>query len=639
MSGIYGIFNKKNNSIEQNQLNILGDIMQVWGEDGQHQWLNHNVGLGHVALHIAPHSKYEFQPYNDPICDELVITADSRLDNRTELIPKLNLQKSQANTITDAAIILATYKKWGQDCVTHLLGAFAFAIWDGYERSLFCARDHFGIRPFVYFTSDEWFIFASDIEAVLTSPLVPKKLNLPLISAHLQQCTLYARKSQTFFENIYKIPSAHTMVITQDDYHKKCYWSVNEAPEIRYAQVDDYAAHLRELIDEAVACRLISDFPIGTHVSGGLDSTAIAYFAHHILKRQGKEFGAAYSWSPSFRAMPKQQMDERVFTEEFCRSIGIECTYIDTSVDDYVNIWSRDFARQPTNMLIREQYVLAHAQEQKIRVLLSGWGGDEGITTGSGGFLAELFVHGQWLALHQRINKIISKKDVPNLLVLTKRYWSRVYKHVLFPLIPNSFLQYFDPRLTYGALTASVVRHDFSKSHREKVLSLRRQDHRELVGLQNGQIMRLTHGHLENRIESWTKEGATHQVVHRYPLLDKRVIEFALGIPSDLFAMHGYNRYIFRKAIQDVVPDVIAWRHDKREVATMDTYIKNELEALPILYNQNVLTQPDHPAHKFVDVARLEGIVSSNNKEAAQIWAAHAALACFTIGAAQHNAT
>lgn len=639
MSGIYGIFNRENNPIDQNQLNILGDVMQVWGEDGQHQWLNHNIGLGHVPLHIAPHSKFDIQPYHDPICDELVITADSRLDNRTELIHKLNLEKTQTNSITDAAIILASYKKWGQDCVTHLLGAFAFAIWEGHEKSLFCARDHFGIRPFVYFTSAEWFIFASDIEAVLTSPLVPKKFNLPLISAHLQQCTLYARKSQTFFENIYKIPSAHTMVITQDDFHKERFWSANEAPEIRFAQVDDYAAHLRELLHKAVACRLLSDFQIGAHVSGGLDSAAIVYYAHHILKRQGKELGAVYSWSPSFQAMPKQQMDERVYTEEICRSIGIECAYIDTSVDDYVNIWSRDFTRQPRNMLIREQYVLTHAQENNIRVILSGWGGDEGITTGSGGLLAELFIQGKWRALHQRINKVISKREVPNLLVFSKRYLSIIYHHILFPLIPNSLLQYFDPRQTYGALTASFIHPDFSKSHREKVLLLRRQYHRELVGLKNYQIMRLTRGHLEDRIESWTKEGAMYQVEHRYPLLDKRVIEFALGIPPELYSMHGYSRYLFRKAIQDVVPDIVTWRHSKREIASMDTFIKNEFEALPTLYNQNVQSQPDHLAHKFVDVARLERIVLSNNMEAAHIWAIHPALACFTIEAAQHDAT
>ncbi|MEO0970581.1 MAG: asparagine synthetase B, partial [Cyanobacteria bacterium J06639_18] len=187
MSGIAGIKYLDNSLLHRADLVLMLDTLAHRGPDGADIWVDGNIGLGHRMLWTTPESLIEKQPLVDRVRN-LAIAADARIDNREELISQLSLDNSPSDrplnqninqnnsclkTVTDSQLILEAYKKWGEDCLEYLVGDFAFAIWDGCKQTLFCARDHFGVKPFYYYQSDQVFIFASEIKALLCLPQVP----------------------------------------------------------------------------------------------------------------------------------------------------------------------------------------------------------------------------------------------------------------------------------------------------------------------------------------------------------------------------------------------------------------------------------------------------------------------------------
>jgi asparagine synthase (glutamine-hydrolysing) len=184
MSGIVGICYLDGRPVESLQLDRMLASIAHRGQDGSAVWRAGSVGLGHCMLWTTPESLHEKLPLESESGD-LVTTADARIDNREELITALSINHYLDQVITDSQLILNAYEKWGEACPAHLIGDYAFAIWDGQERTLFCARDHIGARPFYYYKSERIFIFASEIKALLTNELVPRRLNELRVADHL----------------------------------------------------------------------------------------------------------------------------------------------------------------------------------------------------------------------------------------------------------------------------------------------------------------------------------------------------------------------------------------------------------------------------------------------------------------------
>src|SRR5580692_8775923 len=174
----------------------MAAALSFYGPDGHGQWCGESVGLGHLMLHVTPESLEERQPASLRAAPHLIITADARIDNRDELFDALGVPLAGRGQTPDSSLILLAFERWGEDCTKKLLGDFAFAIWNLRDRTLFCARDPFGCKPFFYYHGDGRFIFASDINGVLAL-LESPRLNHPLLAAYLQMKTYYAEKRLT----------------------------------------------------------------------------------------------------------------------------------------------------------------------------------------------------------------------------------------------------------------------------------------------------------------------------------------------------------------------------------------------------------------------------------------------------------
>jgi len=210
----------------------------------------------------------------------LVLTADACIDNRDELIVTivtLGLADRPPAEIADSQLILAAYEKWGEYCPEKLLGDFAFAIWDERKQVLFCARDHFGVKPFCYHQSEQFFVFASEIKALLCLPGVPCQLNEARVADYLE--VLFEDKAMTFYQHILRLPPGHSITVGREETRLRSYWSLDPERELRLGSDEEYA--------EAMRCRLRSAFPIGSMLSGGLDSSSITCVARKLLAQNG----------------------------------------------------------------------------------------------------------------------------------------------------------------------------------------------------------------------------------------------------------------------------------------------------------------------------------------------------------------
>jgi asparagine synthase (glutamine-hydrolysing) len=207
MSGICGIYYLDGRPVDPVDLTNMVDILAHRGPDGAHIWHDGPVGLGHRMLWTTPESLTEQLPYER---NGLVITADARIDNRDELIATLGLTGRQAVEIADSQLILAAYEKWGEQCPEKLLGNFAFVIWDSRKQQLFCARDHFGAKPFYYYQSHRIFTFASEIKALVCLSEVPRRLNETRVADHLLMN--FEDRVITFYRDILRLSAAHSVI-------------------------------------------------------------------------------------------------------------------------------------------------------------------------------------------------------------------------------------------------------------------------------------------------------------------------------------------------------------------------------------------------------------------------------------------
>lgn len=284
MSGIVGMVHREGASIDRALLQALTHFLAFRGPDAREVWAANSVGFGHALLRTTRESLSERQPAS--LDGQLWITADARIDARSELVRELEeAGRHVRGTAPESELILNAYAAWGEACVEHLRGDFAFAIWDGRERKLFCARDHFGVKPFYYAEAGDLFLFSNTLNCLRLHPDVSGDLNDAAVADFLM-FGLNCDSSTTTFRDIRRLPPAHTLTLSTDGLRLRRYWSAPTDGHIRYRHADDYIEHFQILLQAAVADRLHIDCA-GVLLSGGLDSASIATTAHELSTRSG----------------------------------------------------------------------------------------------------------------------------------------------------------------------------------------------------------------------------------------------------------------------------------------------------------------------------------------------------------------
>jgi len=355
---------------------------------------------------------------------DLVLTADARLDNRDELCSLLPAPCG----FTDAELILAAYERWAERCPEHLLGDFAFAIWDARRQIVFCARDHFGVKPFYYHhRPGRLFALASEIKGLLALPDVPRRLNETRVADYL--VPLLEDKVITFYEDIVRLPPAHRMMVTREAVRIERYWALDPEREIHLKSDAEYAAAFREIFTEAVRCRLRSAFPVGSMLSGGLDSSSIVCVARKLLAEEGR--GPLHTFSAVFDEVP--EADERPYINAVVARNRVAPHIVRGDQLSPLDDLDRMLAMQdepfyaPNLFLHWGLYQAACAAA--VRVILDGLDGDTTVSHGIG-YLRELAGSGHWLRLAREVWGLSRQLDVSARRILLAK--------VIKPLLPGA---------------------------------------------------------------------------------------------------------------------------------------------------------------------------------------------------------
>jgi len=598
LSAIVGVYALDGRHVEPEEISGMLAAQSHRGPDGSGKWVSGSVALGNNILWSTKESLNEKLPLVDNERG-IVLTADARIDNRDELIRALRLENHQKENIPDSEIILRAYLYWGEQCPDKLLGDFSFAIWDQNEQKLFCARDHFGIKPFYYYRSATIFAFASEIKALLELSYVPGKINDIYIAEYLTQ--IYTDNSSTSFQDIFRLPPAHNLTIKQGEIRTQKYWQLNPALEIIHKTEDEYASEFYQIFQEAVSCRLRSVNTLGFSLSGGLDSSSIVCMADKqtTVERNNKyqTFSAIFPYLPQDR---QSRVDERVYIDTVLAQCSVESHFIRADnlnpfIDDELITQCTDEPYFAPNLFMYWE-LYQTAREQGIRVFLDGIDGDITVSHGLE-YFPDLVRTCRWGTLYHEANEFTKRNGGINPSKL-------IWKYGLRPLIPTSLLGLIRASTGKDFLSRSIINPNLAKRIEvsERINKVNGKSNFHLSARERHQ-QELESPQLTLDLELLDKVSATFSIETRHPFFDKRLVEYCLALPPEQKLSQGWTRYIFRRSMASVLPEDVCWRTSKADFSVNFLQaIKNYDKALlnRMLFSDTQIIEP------YLDIPKLE---------------------------------
>jgi asparagine synthase (glutamine-hydrolysing) len=306
MCGISGIFNFTGQKVDENQLKRFNEIGMHRGPDGQGFFTEDNVGIASNRLAIIDLREISNMPLYD-VDERYVIVFNGEIFNYVEIKDELLKRGHKFKTNSDTEVIVNAYKEYGEDCLHKLNGMWVFAIWDRKEKTLFCSRDRYGIKPLYYYRDNERLIFASEIKQILDCA-IDKTVDDEMVYDYLV-FNFTDHTEQTFFKHVKKLQAGHKLTIRKNKVVIKKWY---ELPENKIENTSNLYNDFYNLLYDSVRLRLRSDVEVGSCLSGGLDSSAIVCIMHEILHKEGKpENQKTYT-----AAYDDPLIDERPYVEE-----------------------------------------------------------------------------------------------------------------------------------------------------------------------------------------------------------------------------------------------------------------------------------------------------------------------------------
>jgi asparagine synthase (glutamine-hydrolysing) len=524
-----------------------------------------NLVLGHRRLAILDLSPAGHQPMagSDGM---LWIVYNGEIYNYLELRDELKAYGHGFQTETDTEVILAAYKQWGPACLARFNGMWAFALYDEREQRLFCARDRFGIKPFHYVFKDGTFAFASEIKALLGMGIGKRAADPAAVFDYLVW-GLVNHSQRTFFAGISALLPGHYLLVQEEKISIHRYWELDRAVEDdRVTDCNDLelAERFRELLTDAIRLRLRSDVPIGTCLSGGLDSSSIVCLANrlmfcdkqppsHIMGARQKTFTAAFD-DPS--------IDERRYVEVVVRATGAEPHYTFPRPEHLLELLPRLLRHQEepfgSTSIYAQWQVMALAKQHGITVLLDGQGADEllaGYPFAWDVYLGDLFRSGRWLTLWREVDHYQGRGQVGEAGRLAG------LRRALFSAIPRPVKD--GVRELQGERWPSWLNPDFVKIHKETRTWPYRAD-----GTLRTFLMDQMRYHLPSLLRFEDRNSMAFSLEARVPFLDYRLARFTLALEDQQRISRGVSKTILRRAMKRVVPEAILARRDKIAFAT-----------------------------------------------------------------------
>ncbi|UOR13777.1 asparagine synthase-related protein [Halobacillus amylolyticus] len=579
MSAIAGIFHANGEPVSAEQSNGLIKAFQHYPADDIRTFHRQNVFFGCHAQWITPESIGEVLPYYD-YERQLAITADAIIDNREELFDRLHVDRALRKIIPDSQLILLAYHKWGEDVPAHLMGDFAFMIWDEKERKLFGARDFSGSRSLYFYNDQSRLAFSTTIAPLFTLPYIEKNLNEEWLAEFLVIPNMVEAvdMSSTVYHSINQVPPSNSITIKKGRVSLSRYCTFGSVKRLKLKSKEEYAEAFRDVFQKAVTDRIRTHGEVGAHLSGGLDSGSVVSFAAKELKKEKKRLHT-FSYIPEDTFSdwtPKYYMpDERPFIKETVDHAGnISDQYLNfegesslSEVDDFLELMEMPYKFFENSFWLKGINETAH--QQGIKVLLNGARGNHSISWGSWNlnmeYYASLLKKVRWLKLNRELGRYRKRFHTgkSNLLpVITKR---------AFPAIS----QLFNKEEGYESQISKLIHPSLAK--RTNVIEKMKEYDAGISGGDVGSLTEYRNSYFQ-KPHVWNKSGVVgtklslrYALWDRDPTNDLNVIKFCLSLPEELYVQNGMERSFIRGATKHILPEKVRLNHHIRGIQGADT--------------------------------------------------------------------
>ncbi|MEO6884093.1 MAG: asparagine synthase (glutamine-hydrolyzing) [Bacteroidia bacterium] len=530
MCGIAGINQLDNSQVSTESLKKMTDAIVHRGPDGEGHWVNASakIGFGHRRLSIIDLSEGGHQPmhYAD---GRYTITFNGEIYNYLEIREELKIKGYQFTSDSDTEVLLALFDLKKELCLQDLDGMFAFAIWDEKEQTLFCARDRFGEKPFHYYIDEQRFVFASEIKQFWTLG-IEKILDEGRLSEFIQNGSIENAENvtETFYTKIKKLDAAHYLILSKGgslQIHK--YWDIDLNTKPFIGSIEQAAEKFLELLTESIRLRLRSDVPVGSSLSGGLDSSSIVMLIDALKGKELKQ----NTFSARFKNFAKDEGEHIEAVVKACKNVDVHYTWPDK--DYFEKVFDKVTFHQDepygSASIVAQYAVMELANKNNVTVLLDGQGADEELA-------GYIFYYRDYL------NQLFYNK--PSLYATEhkayKKYHGQAYPYI--PLSNNETL-----RMKVGRYKKRILKQEMPYKNQ---LNIHLKNSTTKTGLK--ELLR----YADRNSMAQSREV-------RLPFLSHKLVEFVFSLPDSYKINNGWTKFVLRKAMAPILPSSICWRVDK----------------------------------------------------------------------------
>lgn len=543
-----------------------GKIQEQLGEPS-------NLALGHRRLSILDLSPAGHQPMSYQN-NRYWIVFNGEIYNYRDIKNELCKAGYQFNSNSDTEVVLAAYAEWGQDCLNRLVGMWAFAVYDNKLKEIFLARDRYGIKPLYYwFSPENHFCFASEIKQFTVLNGWQAKLNPQRVYDQLVY-SFTDHTDETMFAGVYQLPSGSyykssiasigPAVSGKLHYHK--WYSLKREPF--KGSFNEAALIFKQLFERSVKEHLNADVPVGTALSGGLDSSSIVCEVNRILRIDGKpELQKTFS-----SCSVDERFNEKKWMDIVVEKARVDAHFIYPNLSELMEmtpaiLWHQDEPYQSQSVFLGYN-VFRLANENGVKVLLNGQGADEYL----GGY--GQFTSARYARMIMQLRLLATLSDIKNTNEVRQIANSEIIRGIAFSLSPTFIRQ-------------GITRLTSSSDHVKRVIDIKKLNIIPThpyngIPVRYGTVPEISehltfYSTLPKYLRWEDRNSMAHSVEARVPFLDHRLVEFSYNLPDDFLEKDGINKRIMREAMKDLLPEKIKNRKDKMGFSTPEeVWVKKE---------------------------------------------------------------
>ena len=572
MCGICGIVSFESNVSEKEEhLKRMNSSLTHRGPDDEGYYLD-----DHAAFAMRRLSIIDLQTGHQPIANEdgsICVVCNGEIYNYRELRSILEKKGHAFKTLTDTEVVIHAYEEYGVGCVRHFNGIFAIALWDALRQRLFLARDRLGIKPLFYWVSPRELVFGSELKALMLHSNIPRQVDFMALDNYLS--LEYIPGPNTIFQGVKKVPPGHFLLYEEGDLKLEEYWEVPFEPITENGET--LVEKLAALIEEAVRIQLVSDVPLGAFLSGGIDSSSVVGFMSKFSTEPVQTFSIGFEDDSYNELHYAQAVADHFHTDHHDQVLKSDLSSLAEKLINHLDEPFADTSIFPT-------YLVSQLASQSVKVVLSGDGGDE-LFAGYDTYIAEqLSRYYQWLPVSLRrktfpaiANWLPPQNAKKGFINKTKRVieggaLNPSLRHARWMIFINNAekdkLYQPDMKAALNDYTTELVFEDYFE-RASQFNSLAQQQYVDMKTYLVDDIL--------TKVDRMSM-AASLEV--RVPLLDHRLVEFALNLPPHLKINHSRTKIILRRAMKDFVPDMVLTKPKQGFSIPMKHWLKSSLKPL-----------------------------------------------------------